>query len=155
MEPEIAAFWDAFLQSTSLSPSVVPTVTSFGDSPDLQTRLAHLVVAGTKRVTTSLLQSYDDEPLPELGTFFVVIDGDGAPRCVCRIIRVEVRLFSEVDAAFAAEEGEGDLTLESWRKSHRAFFERQAAREGLVFDESMDVVLEQFHVVWPTSAFRT
>ena len=46
-------------------------------------------------------------------------------------------------------EGEGDRTLEWWLQAHRAFFERQANREGFVFRDDMDTVFERFTVIWP------
>lgn len=111
-------------------------------------------MAGTKRATASLLRSYGDDPLPETGAFFIVLDGRGVPRCVCQTTNVEVRRFSAVDEKFAAEEGEGDLTLEWWRTAHRSFFERQAASDRMTFDEESDVVLERFKVVWTPAQRR-
>ena len=150
MEPGILSLWTAFVCGTPLSPTVVPTVTSFGDTPDTQTRLADLVVAGAKRATASLLRAYGDEPLPNFGAFFVVVDGEGVPRCVCRITSVEVRPFSAVDGAFATEEGES--TLECWQAAHRAFFQRQAADDGFIFDDGAELVLEKFEVVYLPAA---
>lgn len=150
MEPSVVLFWKAFVDSEPSCRGLVPSTAAFGDTADMQTSLADLVVAGTKRATASLLKSYGDEPLPQTGAFFIVVDGRGVPRCVCQTINVEVRPFSAVDEIFAAEEGEGDLTLEWWRAAHRSFFERQAERDGVSFDEDSAVVLERFNVVWPT-----
>jgi uncharacterized protein YhfF len=34
------------------------------------------------------------------------------------------RRFSEIDEAFAFDEGEGDRTLTYWRTAHQSYFER-------------------------------
>lgn len=139
-----------FVAAAGIGADVAVNVTTFGDSADLQNGLADLVVAGTKRATTALLRWYGDdgEPLPRVGDLCVVVDGGGAPRCIYRIVRVDIMPFAEVDAAFAADEGEGDGSLDYWRSAHRAFFEREAARYGFAFTEDLDVVLQRFEVVF-------
>lgn len=57
--------------------------------------------------------------------------------------------FSQVDADFAATEGEGDGSLTFWREAHRAFFTRECARLGRTFTEQMPVVCERFERVYP------
>ena len=41
--------------------------------------------------------------------------------------------FSEVDADFAATEGEGDGSLAYWQRAHKAFFGRECQRLGREF----------------------
>ncbi len=48
---------------------------------------------------------------------------------------------------FAADEGEGDLSLAYWREAHRNFFGRVCARLGLDFSERIEVVAERFRVM--------
>ena len=86
-------------------------------------------------------------PLPVVGETWAVIDGRGRQRCRCRTTRVEVRAFGDVDAEHAAAEGEGDASLERWREVHRAFFAREAERDGFTFDEASPVVLERFEML--------
>ena len=63
----------------------------------------------------------------------------------------ELRLgpFTSADAAFAADEGEDDLSLESWRREHRRYWTRVAAARGAEWSEDEDIVFERFSVVWP------
>jgi uncharacterized protein YhfF len=64
-----------------------------------------------------------------------------------------------VDESFAWDEGEGDRTRADWIAGHRAYFTRQAAREGFEFSDETPLVFERFVVVWPREAaggaFRT
>jgi uncharacterized protein YhfF len=63
---------------------------------------------------------------------------------------VEVRHvpFHAVDAAFAADEGEGDGTLAWWQTAHRSYFRRVCARLGDTFDETAPVICQRFRLVW-------
>ncbi len=52
--------------------------------------------------------------------------------------------FCDVGREHAYNEGEGDRSLEYWRKVHRDFFKRELEEHGLSFDENMLVVCETF-----------
>ncbi|WP_279488855.1 ASCH domain-containing protein [Aeromonas veronii] len=77
----------------------------------------------------------------------MVTDWSGLPKALVEIVSVTLCPFDEVDAAFAAEEGEGDVSLAWWREAHKAFFEREMKAEGREFDEHATLVLERFRVV--------
>ena len=72
----------------------------------------------------------------------VVLDGAGLPRAVIETVELRRLRFQEVDAAFAHDEGEGDLTLAYWRKAHRTYFTRKGQ-----FAEDMLLWCERFRVV--------
>ena len=110
---------------------------------------AELVVAGRKRATCSLAYWYleQGDRMPEQGDLLVVTDWGGQPKALVEMVSVTLCPFDEIDAAFAAEEGEGDGSLAWWREAHRAFFEREMKAEGGEFDEHAMLVLERFRVV--------
>ena len=54
----------------------------------------------------------------------------------------------EVDAEFALVEGEGDRSLDYWRRAHLRFFDRR----GVEIDDGTMMVLERFDLVWPREA---
>lgn len=122
-------------------------VFAFGDSPGMADELAALVASGRKRATASLLGAYeaDDEPLPLVGGFSVVLDGEGLPAALIRTREVMVQPFRDVDEAFARDEGEGDLSLGYWREAHRDFFTRTEPS----FTEDSPIVRERFELVHP------
>ena len=60
--------------------------------------------------------------------------------------------FEQVTAAFAAIEGEGDGSLEYWRRAHWAYFGRECARVGREPSLAMPVACERFQVIYRTNA---
>lgn len=112
---------------------------AFGDGPELADELLGLVIRGIKTATCST----EDEPNTSTpGERWIVRDGHGEPRCVIETTEVSYRRFDEVDANFAFEEGEGDRSLDHWRKAHRAYFTRQGK-----FSEDMMLMCERFRLV--------
>ena len=122
---------------------------TYGDAPELSRELVALIRGGRKRAGTSLLWAHEveGEPLPELGEVDVVVDHEGEPVAVTRVTSVFVVPFDEVDAAYAAVEGEGDGSLAHWRAAHWDVFGRECARIGRVPTEDMPVVCCVFEVL--------
>jgi uncharacterized protein YhfF len=145
--PTVQAFWDAFAGATGTQATFDAWAFGGEDTPGLATELGVLVRDGPKRATTSQLSWYEDdgEPMPVVGAYGVVLDGEGGPLCIVKTTRVEVRPFGEVDDEFAWVEGEGDRSLKYWREAHERFF----AAEGRPVEEDTLVVLERFDLVWP------
>ena len=78
-------------------------VGSFGDTPEMATELADLVIAGIKRATASLARDYGEgrEPTPRPGDFVIMLDGEGHPRFIWRTTEVTIKRLSKVNEAFA------------------------------------------------------
>jgi uncharacterized protein YhfF len=93
---------------------------SFGDSPRSADQLLELVLIGRKRATC--WAASQDVESSHVGELAVVLNGSGVPKAVIRTVELTKRRFSEVDAAFAFDEGEGDLSLAYWREEHIRFF---------------------------------
>ena len=112
---------------------------AFGDGPARADELRDLVVRGLKTATCST----EDEPNTSTpGERWIVLNGQGEPRCVIETTEVTYRRFDEVDAGFAREEGEGDRSLDYWRNAHRNSFGRQ----GRFRDDRM-LMCERFRLV--------
>ncbi|GAB3674540.1 hypothetical protein GCM10027591_17530 [Zhihengliuella somnathii] len=152
--------WDDYIAATGVVPegNEQYQVDYFGDSPELADALLHEVTHGAKRATSSLMDDYADpeDPLPVIGGHWVVCDSTGQPAAVLRTVSLALAAFDDVDADFAAAEGEDDRTLESWRREHEKFWRRTRAAAG--DDEwtpestgrpGHEVVMERFAVVWP------
>ena len=122
---------------------------TYGDTPELSRELVALIRDGRKRAGTSLLWAHEHEaePLPEVGEVGVVIDHDGEPVALTRVVRVQVVAFDEVDADYAALEGEGDGSLAHWRAAHWDVFGRECARIGRAPAQDMPVVCCAFELV--------
>lgn len=124
-------------------------VDSYGDSPALSEELLDLIKSGRKRAGTGLLWAYevDGEAIPKLGDIEIVVDHRNEPALVTRITGVEIIPYSAVNAEYAAIEGEGDGSLDYWRKGHWAFFTRECHRIGRESDESMPVMCSVFEIL--------
>jgi uncharacterized protein YhfF len=153
----VEAMWQAFLEACPalIAPGDVYSAWHFCDNKDDADELAELVLAGRKRATAGALWSYEaeGEPVPRVGDFSVVTDWDGHAVCVIRATSVEVVAFDDVTEEFAAAEGEGDGSLEYWRRVHRDAFSREFAGTGRVVAADMPVVCERFEVVFGSERF--
>lgn len=123
----------------------------FGADDNDANQLAALVLAGTKTATASARDLYEnDEPLPQVGEYDAILNGDNEPVCVTYTDAVAVQPFDQVSADHAYREGEGDRSLAYWRQVHAAFFKAEYAELGRTFDPTTSrVVLESFHRVYP------
>lgn len=102
--------WNKF---KSLNPSIGDEIDAwqFGAEPDL---LAKLVVDGTKTATASAYDLYelDEEELPQVGSYDIILDSNDEAICIIEITKVDIVPFKDVSADHAFKEGEGDKTLE-------------------------------------------
>jgi uncharacterized protein YhfF len=156
--PSIAEFWGRYVAATGgVDESRFYEAFHFGDHLELANSLAELVLSGRKRATTGSVWSFEAEAkrLPRLGDLSVVTDYSGNPLCVIETTRVDVMPFSEVSAEFAAVEGEGDGSLDYWRRGHTTYFTRECARHGRTFDANMLVACERFIVVFKARSERS
>lgn len=111
---------------------------------------SELVSKGIKTATCSMKYWYehDNEPMPVVGQLFVITDWDGEPTSIIEIISVAQSRYCDIDKEFACAEGEGDKTLEYWRKVHWGFFSKECEGLGIEFTEDMLLILEKFKVVY-------
>ena len=159
-DDEITSFWEAarghaglgkiaVVGGLTVTASIPPVAWAFGDNPVLADELLALVLAGTKTGTSSALADYvGDTPIPEVGELSIILDGAGHPAALIRTTQVQVVAFDDVDAEFAAAEGEDDLSLESWRTEHTTYFLRTLGLDALPAD--FQVVTERFELLHPT-----
>ncbi|MTB64885.1 ASCH domain-containing protein [Streptococcus sp. zg-86] len=122
----------------------------FGAEPDV---LADLVLRGEKTATASVYDEYlvSGEILPKVGERSVILDSSGQAVCVIETKKVTIEPFYQVSAAHAFKEGEGDKSLDYWRRVHEDLFSKWLTELGLAFSIDSRVVLEEFEVVYPLS----
>lgn len=152
MKSEIVQnFWEEFCKSSELNPETEYQVWYFGNSSEMARWLVELVLRGDKRATATLLESakLHPESAPIADGYSVVTDFEGNPRCVIKTTEVCYLPFDEVDAEFAFDEGEGDKSLEYWRDVHQRFFSKDAAENGVEFNEKSIIACERFKLLFP------
>ena len=112
--------------------------------------MAELVIKGIKAATTSLYYWYEsgEERLPKTGDYSVILDAKGNVVCIIQTTKVYIVPFCEVSKEHARKEGEGDLSLAYWRQVHKDFFSDELKVEQKDFSETMDVVCEEFKLIY-------
>lgn len=120
---------------------------AFGGAPD---KLAELVLQGIKTGTASAYALYEmeNEPMPKVGDYSVILDSKDEAKCVIQTTKLYVAPFMEVTEEHARKEGEGDKSLAYWRRVHEEFFTDCFKEVGLPFDPAMEVLCEEFKVVY-------
>ena len=118
----------------------------FGTDADY---LAELVKTGKKTATSSahIFYEIEDEELPKEGEMSIILDSADEAVCIIKTTKVYVVPFNQVTEDHAAKEGEGDCSLEYWRKVHREFFTEELKEIEKEFEENMLVVCEEFVVL--------
>ena len=153
MENEsIKQMWGNYLLSIGESPDTTDKNYSawhFDNNERDANELAELVLEGTKRATASLYDSYKNgEEIPKVGDLSIITNWSGIAKCIIMSTSIEVVPYKDVDEEFAATEGEGDKSLEYWKKVHRKFFTEELTEIGGEFSEEIPVVCEKFEVVF-------
>lgn len=147
-EAKIGYYWEKFKRSSGVRENYY-LAEQFGYGKQVGDELAELIRIGKKTATSSALEMYEmDEPKPKVGVYNIVLDGSGLPVCVTQTEQVEIKKFDEVTAEHAYLEGEGDLSLEYWRKGHEDFFEKEYRKAGKVFTNEIPCICEIFKVVY-------
>ena len=120
---------------------------SFGEAPD---KLAELVLQGIKTATCSAYDLYliNNEPLPQSGDYSVILNSKEEAVCIIQTLKVYVTAFHQVSEAHAFKEGEGDRSLDYWRRVHVNFMTNELASVNKPFDETAKVVCEEFEVIY-------
>ena len=119
---------------------------AFGGDAD---ELAQLVKDGKKTATCSALVFYklENEELPQVGEFNIILDSEENAVCITRTTKVYVTTFDAVSEEHAFKEGEGNRSLEYWRKVHEKFFADELKTINQQFNERIELVCEEFEVV--------
>jgi uncharacterized protein YhfF len=151
---EIESYWQSYLATLSGPESKLHhepyLAEQFGDSHELANSLGALIVSGVKTATCSSVWEWEAQgmPLPKVGLKTIVLDASNTPLCIIETTEVEILRYNEVGAAFARDEGEGDLSLEFWREAHWNYFSRALPKIGLEASPDMPLVCERFRLVY-------
>ena len=110
----------------------------------LRRQLVDAVLRGDKTATAGLRSDYaphTDEPLPEVGDRFALLDFDDRPVAVVETTEVSVVAAGNVDLEFARDEGEGFESVEDWRRAHERFWAEHDIDDGTL------IVAERFRLI--------
>ena len=127
-----------------------PKVYHFCDNKEDANTCAKLAKKGIKRATSDSLLGlqYRKEPIPKKGDYAVVTNWEGEAQCIIEITKVTFKPFFSIDEEYAKLEGEGDKSLDYWKKVHWDYFTRELEPFGRVPRDSMIIVCQEFELVF-------
>lgn len=140
-------YLDAHLEDAFHEP---PKTIHFCDNEEDANICVKLVKKKVKRATSDSLLGlqYRKENLPKKGDFLVVTNWKGEAQCIVQTTKVTLKPFFSIDAAHATLEGEGDKSLDYWKKVHWDYYTRELEPFGRVPRESMIIVCQEFEKVF-------
>ena len=147
----VKKMWMDYHLAMGVSAPIEIIADSFSNNEEEADELADLVNQGIKRATAPALWSFEKTgaQLPVVGGIFVVLDWNRNAVCIAKTKKVSIIPFNEISEENAYREGEGDRSLEHWRRVHIRFYREEFEKLGLTFDESMPIVFEEFDRVFP------
>ncbi len=109
-----------------------------------------MVVQGIKQATATSLWWFEknNENLPEVGNQYIVTDWNGNAKAIIETTKIFPTPFDKITPEFAEIEGEGDKSLEYWKRVHKAYYTREMEPYGEAFDENMIIVCEYFKLIY-------
>jgi len=123
-----------------------PKTTHFGDNEKDADELAELIKNEVKKATSHSLLGLQNrkEVLPKIGDFVVVTNWNGEAQCIVRTTAVTLKPYFSISTPYAQLEGEGDKSLEYWKKAHWDYYTRELNEFGREPRESMIIVCQEF-----------
>ena len=147
----VQQLWNRFVaENPSYAQLDQPKTGYFGDNEKDANILADLVQKDIKKATSHSLLGlqYRQEPLPHLDDIFAVTDWAGNAKCLVKTTSVKLVPFFAIHAEHARMEGEGDKSLDYWKKAHWDYYTRELEPFGRTPRESMIVVFERFEKIF-------
>ncbi|MEH0861723.1 ASCH domain-containing protein [Halobacteriovorax sp. DPLXC-1] len=143
-------FWDLYEETLDEKLDHPHIEISIAGNAEIADELLALYLSGKKSAGSGLVKDYElaGDPLPEVDNFWIILDSKNNPRCIVKTIAVEINKFSDISKKIAEAEGEGDLSVEHWKKAHRDFFTPYLNDWGIVDLDDEDVVTEFYEVVF-------
>ncbi|MEM1381401.1 MAG: ASCH domain-containing protein [Pseudomonadota bacterium] len=147
--PSVDALWKRYRANNPNAPEDPPAVFHFCDNEADANACAELVRLGIKRATAPCLPELQlaSEPVPQVGDLAVITQWSGHAIAIIRTSAVDIKRFADVDSVFAEREGEGDKSLECWRKAHEEYYKRVLSGTEYQFSDDLMIACESFETV--------
>ena len=114
---KIKKYWEQFCDEKNISKDTKYEAWSFENTKEMADELADLVDRGIKTATTGAYELYEeDEDIPKVGEYNIILDGSGEPKCITITRVVEILAYNLISSNHAWLEGEGDRSYEYWKK---------------------------------------
>jgi len=150
MNTEQKKFWDGYVATLKEVPKdPVIEVAIAGDERNAD-HLLELYLEGKKMASSGLVEGFKacNAPLPKVGNYWMILNSKEEAKCIVKTLAIEFYVFSEVPEKVSLAEGEGDCSIEHWRKVHIAFFQPYLADWGISNIKDATVITEYYDVVY-------
>lgn len=149
LNEKILTYWKKFIELNPEFKDCKYDVWSFGGNNYQSNYLLYQVLEKIKTATCSALELYEEgEKRPEQNDISIITYGNGLPGCIIKYKEITYKRFSEISEHEARLEGEGDLTLDSWQRSHEDFFTYEYSLIKKEFTNNIPLIFEVFEVIW-------
>ena len=148
----VKKYWNQFQEKHPAYQQLeTPQSYYFCDNQKDADECAELIRAGIKQATTHSLSwlQINNENMPVKGDLAIVTDWNGNPVAVTKTIKVEIVQFEDITPDYALIEGEGDKSLDYWKKVHWDYYTRELSEYNLQPTLDMKLVCEHFQTIWP------
>lgn len=115
----------------------------FGNDKETADKLFDLVIKGEKTATSSLF--LNDTKIYE--GFSILTNWDKTERIIIYTSKTYITTFNKITKEHAKREGEGDKSLETWKKIHKRFFSEELEKQNLKFEENCKILCEEFDIL--------
>jgi len=111
---------------------------------------ADLVVKKIKQATSPSVWWFtkNKEPFPKIGDLAIVTNWIGEPKAIIRTTKIELIKFKDISERYAFIEGEGDKSLEYWKKVHWDYYKNEMKEFNESPCENMEIVCEYLETIW-------
>lgn len=150
MRKEELEYWNSYIETLKIKPENPVVEAGIAGNDEIADELLELYLNGTKSAGSGLVKDYElaGDPLPQVGNYWIILDSKKKPRCIVQTIRVELYQFDQVPDEVATAEGEGDLSLDYWRKAHIDFFTPFLKDWGITDLDKETLITEFYEVVY-------
>ena len=149
MNYKIKKYWENFCKEKNIPIDTKYEAWSFGNTKEMADELADLVNSGIKTATTGAYDLFEeDEEIPKVGEYNIILDGSGEPKCITITREVYILEYNLISANHAFLEGEGDRSYEYWKRVHDEYFKEEFKNSWKEFYEQAPMVCEVFEKVY-------
>lgn len=150
-EIDMTEYWKEFQENNiEYKNTIQPQSFYFCDNKKDADECAELVVKKIKQATSPSVWWFEKnkEELPKCGDLAIVTDWSGNPKAIIRTTKIEIVKYKDITPEYAQLEGEGDKTLEYWKKVHWDYYTEEMNKFGEKPNEEMKIVCEYFETIW-------
>ncbi len=145
----LEAFWAA---ASAANPGIGDDyeVRWFGIDAKTTRGIFDYIQSGAKTGTYTLpwLLEKTGQPRARDGDYVVLIDYDGTPTLLLRMVSQETVAFGAIDARITGLDGPSVRDVEVWKPLHQKFWDGELAAYGLSVTPDMPVLVERFALVY-------